>query len=374
VNPSVNVTATEWKGLTPGLILAIGGIMAGLFVVDRFLAGMEHNEIRSEASRLAADGKRLLAENRGKDAVSRYQRAHSLVRDDPEYALGYAQALLSAGDLDRAESTLRDMLTRRSNDARANLLMARVLIALGRPEGADSYYHRAIYGAWPGDAAANQTRVRMELAEWLAQRHSNDELIAELLILQTAAQHDPIILRRSAELFAAAGSAARAAGQYEALITENPHDVAAYKGLAKVELQAGNDRTAQRALQKALEQDPSDDEVKRRIATISAVTELDPTPRRLASREKYNRSMRLVSLASESLRACKRPESDAGETLLKEADQLQAKRVKGPITNELSESRLKLAEDLWSTRLTACTSSASQDDPLTWVMKRVKAQ
>ena len=50
MNPSVNVTAAEWKGITPGLILAIGGIMAGLFVVDRFLAGMEYNEIRSEAS------------------------------------------------------------------------------------------------------------------------------------------------------------------------------------------------------------------------------------------------------------------------------------------------------------------------------------
>ena len=86
--------------------------MAGLFVVDRFLAGMEYNEIRSEASRLAADGKRLLAENRGKDAASRYQRAHSLVRDDPEYALGYGGALLAAGDLERAESTLRDMLNR----------------------------------------------------------------------------------------------------------------------------------------------------------------------------------------------------------------------------------------------------------------------
>jgi tetratricopeptide (TPR) repeat protein len=282
--------------------------------------------------------------------------------------------LLAAGDLERAESTLRDMLNRRSNDARANLLMARVLIALQRPESADSYYHRAIYGSWPSDAVANQTRVRMELVEWLAQRHAKDELIAELLILQTAAQRDPKMIRRSAELFLAAGAAARAAGQYEVLIAENPHDVAAYKGLGEAELQQGNDRAAQRALQKALEQDPSDNEVKRRIEMIRAVTELDPIPRRLASREKYNRSVRLVLLASEALRACRAPESDAGETLLKEADQLKAKRVKGPITNELSESRLKLAEDLWSTRLTACRSSPLQDDSLSWIMNRLSAQ
>ena len=374
MNPSANAPAADWRGITPGLILSIACIMAGLFVVDRFLARMEYNEIRSEARRLAEEGKRLLAENRGKDAASRYQRAHSLVRDDPEYALGYAQALLAAGDLERAESTLRDMLNRRPNDARANLLMARVLIALQRPEGADSYYHRAIYGSWPSDAASNQTRVRMELAEWLAQRHSNDELIAELLILQTTAQRDPKLIRRSAELFMAAGSPARAADQYEALIAENPQDVAAYKGLGEAELQRGNDRAAQRALQKALEQDPSDNEVKRRIEMIRAVTELDPTPRRLASREKYNRSMRLVSLASEALRACRARESGAGETLLKEADQLKAKRIKGPITNEVSESRLKLAEDLWSMRVSACTSSPSEDDPLPWVINRLKGQ
>ena len=99
MNPSAKAPAGDWRGITPGLILAIGGIMAVLFVVDRFLARMEYNEIRSEARRLAEESKRLLTENRGKDAAFRYQRAHSLVRDDPEYALGYARALLAAGDL-----------------------------------------------------------------------------------------------------------------------------------------------------------------------------------------------------------------------------------------------------------------------------------
>jgi predicted Zn-dependent protease len=116
MSPVLNGRGTEWKGVTAGLVIAIGAMMTGLFVIDRFLAKLEHDEIRKEASRLAGEGDRLLAANRSKEAVARYQRAHSLVREDREYSLGYAKALLAAGDLPRALSSLREILGRQSND------------------------------------------------------------------------------------------------------------------------------------------------------------------------------------------------------------------------------------------------------------------
>ena len=46
------------------------------------------------------------------------------------------------------------------------------------------------------------------------------------------------------------------------------------------------------------------------------------------------------------------------------ADQLRAEPVKGPFTNELSESRLSLAEQLWRERIATCGQSVADTDPL----------
>ena len=372
---AMNGPAAEWKGITPGLVIVIGVIMTGLFAMDRFLAKLEHDEIRREASRLASDGDLLLAANRAKDAVAPYQRAHSLVRDDREYALGYAKALLTAGDLPRAQSTLREILDRRSNDARANLLMARTLIALNQTDDADSFYHRAIYGSWPDGATANQIRVRMELVDWLAKRQLKDELLAELVPLRPAAQHDKGMSRRIAQLFLVAGAPERSAAEYRALLTDHPDDAAAYQGLGQAELERGNYRAAERAFDQALRIDPSLPEIERRLRMIRAVIDLDPTPRRLSSGEKYRRSLQIVELCAEALRACTlKPAVDTPENLLQQAAQLRAKRVRETITNELSESRLSLAEDLWRARMSLCEAPPAQDDPVSVIMKKLIAQ
>jgi tetratricopeptide (TPR) repeat protein len=158
--------------------------------------------------------------------------------------------------------------------------MARTVIALNQLDDADSFYHRAIYGSWSDGAPANQNRVRLELADWLAKRQSKDELLAELMPLQPAARRDPPMSRRLAELFLVAGSPARAAAEYRALIADHPEDAALYKGLGQAELESGNYRAAERAFQEALRKNPDDREIEERMRMIRAVIALDPTPRR----------------------------------------------------------------------------------------------
>ncbi len=346
--------------------------MAGLFFIDRLLARTEQYELRHEAAGLAAEGQQLLASGRAQEAATRYRRAHALFRADTGYALDYGQALLAAGDRQRAEAMLREVLDRDSNDARANLLMARTMRAAGDRAAAGSYYHRAIYGAWPADAGARRMQTRLELADWLAQQHARDELLAELLPLQAAVPRHPELSQHVADLLLAAGSPARAAEAYRALLKAQPGNAAAYRGLGEAELQRGNYRAAERIFEEALERSPGDNATAARVATVKAVNALDPTPRRLPSMEKYRRGMQLVALSAAALRTCSGPSPAKNVAdLLADADRAAQRKVAGSVANETSEARLALAQELWRARAVACPSEPKPNEPLQIVMDRL---
>jgi thioredoxin-like negative regulator of GroEL len=331
--------------------VSLAAIMIGLFWVDRFLAQLEQSEVQKEAAGLAMTANQLLASGKAPEAVVRYRRAHFLIRKNRDYALGYAQALLTAKDVTAAESLLGEQLDQNSNDAPTNLAMARVMIAKGSAAEADSFYHRAIYGVWPNGAVANQEQVRMELAEWLAKRGAKDELLAELLPLQAAALDDSVSGRKVAELLLAAGSPARAADQYRALIGRNPADLAAYRGLGEAELKRGNYTAAQRALLDAVRRDGTDVASAKRLQMVSVLISLDPTPRRLPAGEKYERSKRLLARVQDALQICGTPAA---------ANQ----------SGQTAEAQLTLAELLWRGHAAACTA-AQQDEPLKFVMDKL---
>lgn len=361
--------------VTAGLAVTVLAVMAGLFFIDRWLANTEQQEVRHEASGLAAEGERLLSTGHASEAVTRYGRAHALFRGDRVYALDYARALLDAGDRQRAETVLRDVLDRDSNDAPANLLMARTMLAAGNRAVVSSYYHRAIYGSWPADASANRIKARLELADWLALQHARDELLAELLPLQAVAPRHPELNQRVADLLLTAGSPTRAAMAYRALLKTNPDSAEGWRGLGEAELQGGNYRAAQRILQEAARRNPSDAAIEARVRLVSAVNALDPTPRRLTSQEKFERGRQLVELSAAALRAC------AGATppknvaaMLAQADRAGTQKVKGAISNETSEARLNVAEELWRARAETCRPESKPDDPLQIIMEKLIAQ
>ena len=100
---------------------------------------------------------------------------------------------------------------------------------------------------------------------------------------------------------------------------------------------------------------------------------LDPTPRRLPSSEKYSRSMELLGLTEDALKACVsgKEAADSIQPLLDSADQLRAARVKGALPNELAEQRLDLAEKLWRARVKVCATPPAWNDSLALVMQKL---
>jgi tetratricopeptide (TPR) repeat protein len=352
-----------------GLVLVILMLIGALFGVDRFLASVEQREIHASADRLYHDGSRLLHEGRTTEAVEALRTAYSLDRSNHAYQLQLVAALTAAGKLEAAETTLNDLLQRDPNNAEANLLGARLMVKEGQISVAESYYHRAIYGAWRDDATSHRVQVRMELIDFLASHGQQKELLAEVLPLDAEAPSDnPALRKRIAHLYLLAESPERAVTAYQALLQHDPKDSEAYAGLGEAQLALGNYRAARAEFQNALHRNPADEKLRWKLELSSTMEDLDPTPRRLRSMEKYERSMHILELARQALRRC-----SADNELLATADKILSKRAPPFVTNELAEDRLNLAEQLWHARIQTCGAATTADEePLRLIIEKLK--
>src|SRR5262249_4375107 len=112
--------------------------------------------------------------------------------------------------------------------------------------------------------------------------------------------------KKVGHLFLLAGSPGRSADVYRSLLREDRDDADAYFGLAEAELEAGDFQAAQASLRNALRRKPDDAGIRQRLQMASALSTLDPTPRRLTSKEKYDRSARILELTKTGLLECAR--------------------------------------------------------------------
>ncbi len=364
---------TRWTESIGGLTVIVVAIVIALYAADKSLANLEKSEVRSEALRRYQSGKGLLQEGRAREAIPEFARANVLERNNREYQIALATAQIADKQLEAASETLNNVLQRDSNDSGANLLMARLMVAKKQYAEADSYYHRAIYGSWVGDSGRASVEARLELVDFLAKHGTPKELLSDLLPLESEAETNRAIARKLPEFFLRAGTVSRAAAAYRSLIKQEPDDVEAYAGLGRAELISGNYKAAQLAFGDALRRKPGDATLLQWIAIAGQVMALDPTPRRLPSNEKYRRSVELLGLTEDALKACIAGKGavDSIQPLLDSADQSRAAKVKGSLPNELAEQRLDSAQKLWQARIKLCASPPAWNDALALVMQKL---
>jgi len=229
--------------------------IAATFAVDEFLEKLERRESRAGAARLFDQGRGLLARGENSQAIERIEDALALERGNRGYRQTLAQAQLAAGKTADAEAAATDLLETDPTDGLASLIMARALEKEGRYTEAISYYHRAVYGQWHTDAAANQLHARLDLIDLLAARNSKEELLAELLPIQDRPPQELRDKARLGRLFLQAGAPPRAAVLFRAALRDQPEDAGAYAGLGEAEFAQSQYRTAQRDFAAALRLD-----------------------------------------------------------------------------------------------------------------------
>lgn len=352
-----------------GLLLGVLAIMAALFSFDKFLATVEHNEINREADSLRSEGERLLATGQASASLVPLQRAYALVRTDRRSELSFARALAAAGKVLEADARLRHLLEIEPNDGAANLAMARLQVRRSNWSDAESFYHRAEYGHWKDTGQVNQ--VRQELVRFLADRGEQKALLSELLILEDESTHTLETQKQLAHLFLVAGSPARAAKMYRTILKREPDDTQSYVGLADTQLAAGNYPAALSSLSEARRLRPDDTAIVRQIGIATRLVALDPTPRRLRSKQKYERSLLVLRLIAADLAQCaaRLPADIEVRELLALAN--AAEKSPPQVTNEMSESILAVAQELWKTRSEKCVGSKPPDTLLSLLMEKI---
>ena len=338
-------------------VMSVLLVIVGLAVLDRFLAKTEMAEVQSAAERSWRNGKKLLSEGHAQAALDPLRNAHALSRDNLTFELDMIAALSAVGSTTEADPLIDDVLQRKPNDGAANLTAARLKLKEGDIPDAEAYYHRAIYGEWTGDADAHRRDTRYELVRLLADRNSRQQLLAELISLEAEADGDDSLRHKIAQLFLKVDAPNRAAEAYRSLIDKNPNDADAYEGLGEAELRLGQYRAARASFVQVAHMSSDANPVKTvapRLILLNEVIQLDPTPRRLPTAEKYERSQRILALAKGDLEAAlaQRPSSANAESarLLKAAANLLATQPHAA-TNELAEQNLDLAEQIWKLRV-----------------------
>lgn len=346
--------------------------IAALFVVDTFLARTERSETLVEAARLFEQGRVALLRGENDKAIEKIRDAISIERGNRDYLRTLAQAQSAAGKTADAESTLTELLQGDSTDGPASLIMARVLVKEERPAEAISYFHRAIYGRWNEDAAENRLRARFELIDFLAQRDSKEELLAELLPIQEAAPADLKTRIRMGRLFLLAASPARAADVFRGILHDSPANAEAHAGLGEAEFVRDNYRAAQGDFQAALRLAPDDLATQRRLDACNELLMLDPTIRGLGPMERFRRSLKLVELTLDDTRLCigQNPSPEV-QGLFDQGEKALKTHVSAARQSEVSESNLDLAEQLWQARKKECKSPPASDNPLALVLARL---
>lgn len=375
---AASVAGSPARGRAPkiGLILLVIGVIGVLAALDLFLEDAERAELADQAQRAYLQGSRLLQAGDAEGAVDALRRAHALERKNPTYELQLIAALTAAGKTSEAEPLMNEVLDEDRNDGAANLVAARLRLAGGKVFDAEAYYHRAIYGGWPQDAAAHRMAARMELIDLLAAKNQKQDLLAELLPLEEEAKNNPAVQIRIGRLFLVAGSPARAAGVYRTLIREQPENAEAYEGLGEAELEQGDYGAAHSALAAAFVRKPNDPAIRSKLQLASTLWGLDPTPRGLTSAEKYQRSLRILEWAQQDLEKCIQMQAAAPpadqQALLARAEDVMDQQRPAQATNELSERTLSLAEKIWQARVGDCgTATAPDEEALRLVMNKL---
>jgi cytochrome c-type biogenesis protein CcmH/NrfG len=330
-------------------IVVVAAVIATVCVLDVFLARAESTEVRKEAQGYYRKGAELLASGRPAEAVEALQRAYTLERRNPQYQLAYAEALIGGGHHEAAAALLDDFVRRSPNDGKANLLLARLARARNDFFNEAAYYHRAIYGVWDRDAAVHSNEARLEWIRELVARGDRKRLLGELLPLE-AETRDFGVLREVAHYLLVAGSPIRAAELYRMLLETHPGDAGLHKELGQAETATGEYAAARRTYLHAFRMNPGDASIRHEMQLVSALSAIDPTPRRLPSREKYGRSVRILRLVRDSAAGCGSQSAELIEAErmvnLKHAD----------TSNEAAEQVLQLAESLWRNRPVSCAA------------------
>lgn len=284
--------------------VGVGVAFVLLFLLTSALAGWHHDRQRGFAREWSARGDALLRAGRPSEAVEAFENAVVHGHDDPEQQYRLAAALVAAGRDARARTYLLGLWQRRPGDGLVNVELARLEARAGRLEEAIRYYQQAVHGSWDhGDPIGARHRVRLELAEKLAEHGANARAEAEVITLAAEGPRGVDESVRLGDLLLRVGAPRRALELFRSALAAEARHPAALSGAGRAAFAAGDYASARAYLGRALRERPGAEDA-RLLGVAEQVLACDPFRVRLSARERGRRAAEAWRAASARLSSC----------------------------------------------------------------------
>jgi tetratricopeptide (TPR) repeat protein len=247
-------------------------------------------------------------------AVTEFRSALLYSRDNYDYQLNLAEALIGLGRTAEAYSYLVNLWERQPENGVVNLELARIAAQRGQTEQAQRYYHNAIYAVWPGDQEGRRRQTRLELIEYLLSINAKAQAQAELIALQENLGEDPAQHKRVGDLFLRAQDYEHALAAYRISLRANRRDEMALEGAGRAAFQLGLYPLAERYLQAAVALNANDAESADRLKTTQLVLRMDPFRRQISANERDRIVAAAFATAGKRLSSCATPKAATAST------------------------------------------------------------
>jgi tetratricopeptide (TPR) repeat protein len=287
------------------LHLALLLLLAIVFFVGvSGLSRIYHAQQESLGNRWFTRGEEDLKEQHFDRAASEFRTALLYSRDNYDYRLNLAEALVGLKRNGEAYAYLINLWEREPENGLVNLELARMAAQKRDTEQALRYYHNAIYAIWPGDQEEQRRNARLELIEFLLSINARTQAQSEVIALAASLDDDPSEDARVGDLFLRVQDYEHALAEYRLSLKAERHDSAALAGAGEAAFELGRYELAQRYLRAEATENAGDTQSAMRLQTAELVLKMDPFQRQLSVAERNRIVMEAFAVAGQRLKEC----------------------------------------------------------------------
>jgi tetratricopeptide (TPR) repeat protein len=295
------------------VMLALLAVLAVIFFVAvSGLSRVYQAQREALGNRWFSRGVADLNAHRFDNAVTDFRSALLYSRDNYDYQLNLAEALIGVGRTTESYSYLVNLWDRQPENGVVNLELARIAAQRSQPEQALRFYHNALYALWPGDQEAKRRETRFELIEYLLNINAKAQVQSELIALEENLGDDPALQKRVGDLFLRALDYEHALNAFRLSLRADRHNEGALAGLGWAAFQLGRYPLAERYLEGAVAANPNDTQSAERLKTTQLVLRMDPFQRQISVAQRDQIVVEAFETAGQRLKSCGISSSPAG--------------------------------------------------------------
>jgi tetratricopeptide (TPR) repeat protein len=289
-------------------------LAAGMFVLTHYVARFFEREQQHQAQFWFEKGQTELNDAQVQDAIHSLRSALAYSRDNFQYRLVLARALVRDQQLREAESYLLALWNQQPGNGTVNLQLARIEARNGDYQQALRYFHGAVYGVFEDHPEEQRRGARLELVDYLLQVKAVEQAQAELIALAGDLPRDPIMYVRVGNLFQQAHEPRRALDQYQAALKIEPRNDEALRGAGEAAFDLEQYADSERDLQRAVALGSKDQRTADLLERATLVRQMNPFLPRLSSRERARRVLAAFNQAEQRLQECATQQGEALQT------------------------------------------------------------